>query len=481
MRKRLFPILYAVLIGIQILPHSAAGEEMISEEALSDGAELDQSEIVIVNDISERPADETELFSAEDAGDSGEILSVGDGEDVQFIEDGSAAAEELQSGTSVVVRNAHAALKEYLMQNGSHYSYDQYDIYSISISLDSNYSRHIGISYDPSGNEFDFEYSDDSGWDYISNSGTSVSLSMSVPYNLAGAAYINFSETKDDFQNTNYGYAEVNKYSTIHAEGNNSLKFSFWELNISTQQEASASANAYLTKALGYWNDAVLSRAGITFTDLGFVEIRQEDLKQPVLIAAYNGAKGIGIKFYAVENAAEYVIQRKFNGVWSTVCAVDADDPGLQVSGNQIMYTDTSVARNYGKGYIYSVSAKNGDIVTSYDTKGAAIYRLTPPSLKKITNTAAGTAEVSWTGVFGRTETNGNFDLQYAEYKDGKAGEFKSVITRPGYGHQTLSAQVTGLKKGSRYVFRIRCSKTNKDRGTYYSEYSPWLSVTITK
>ena len=122
-----------------------------------------------------------------------------------------------------------------------------------------------------------------------------------------------------------------------------------------------------------------------------------------------------------------------------------------------------------------------GDLETSYDTKGAAIYRLTPPALTSITNSAAGNATITWKGVFGRTEINGAYDLQYAEYKDGKAGTFKSVTTLPGYNNLTLSATVNGLKKGSRYVFRIRCSKTNKDRGTYYSEYSPWLSVTITK
>jgi hypothetical protein len=145
------------------------------------------------------------------------------------------------------------------------------------------------------------------------------------------------------------------------------------------------------------------------------------------------------------------------------------------------MYTDTSVAAEYGKGYIYSVAAKREEYITTYDTKGAAIYRLTPPALTKITNSEAGTAVVVWNGVFGNTETNGAYDLQYAEYKDGKTGEFRSVTALPGYGYQTLSTAVSGLTKGSRYVFRIRCSKTNKDRGTYYSEYSRWLSVTINK
>ena len=55
------------------------------------------------------------------------------------------------------------------------------------------------------------------------------------------------------------------------------------------------------------------------------------------------------------------------------------------------------------------------------------------------------------------------------------------LIKKVGYNNLTLSATVNGLKKGSRYVFRIRCSKTNKDRGTFYSEYSPWMSKTMNK
>ena len=202
---------------------------------------------------------------------------------------------------------------------------------------------------------------------------------------------------------------------------------------------------------------------------------------QPKLIAAYNGANGIGIKFVKEPNAEEYVIYRKYNGAWSQIRTISAYSSELQASGNTLMYTDTSVAANYGQGFIYSVAAKYGSATTSFDWVGKAIYRLKPPTLTKGTNSSSGTAAVQWKGVFGRTETNGNYDLQYAEYANGKAGTFKSVTKLPGYNNLTLSAKVSGLKKGKKYVFRIRCSKTNKDRGTFYSEYSPWLSVSITR
>ena len=38
---------------------------------------------------------------------------------------------------------------------------------------------------------------------------------------------------------------------------------------------------------------------------------------------------------------------------------------------------------------------------------------------------------------------------------------------------------LSDLKKGTKYVFRVRCQKTNKDRGRTWSEYSPWGSVTV--
>ena len=199
------------------------------------------------------------------------------------------------------------------------------------------------------------------------------------------------------------------------------------------------------------------------------------------LIAAYNGAHGIGVKWIKLAGATEYTIWQKYQGVWRSIKTVKPNDSSLQVSGNTLMYTDQAVKTGYGKGYIYSVSAKVGSTAVDYDRTGVAIYRLNPPALKKITNPKAGQVTVTWKGVFGRTETNGAYDLQYATEANAKAGKFTSVKKLPGYAHNVTSATVTGLKKGTKYVFRIRCSKTNKDRGTFYSEYSPWLSVTVKK
>ena len=126
-----------------------------------------------------------------------------------------------------------------------------------------------------------------------------------------------------------------------------------------------------------------------------------------------------------------------------------------------------------------SGSAKVGNTNVDYDKAGVAIYRLNPPTITKVTNSKAGTATVTWRSVFGRTETNGAYDLQYATEADAKAGRWTNAKKLPGYAYNVNSVTVSGLKKGTKYIFRIRCSKTNKDRGTFYSEYSPWMSVTV--
>ena len=199
------------------------------------------------------------------------------------------------------------------------------------------------------------------------------------------------------------------------------------------------------------------------------------------LIAAYNGAHGVGVKWIKLAGTTEYTIWQKYQGVWRSIKTVKPNDSSLQNSGNTLMYTDQTVKTGYGKGYIYSVSAKIGTTVVDYDKAGVAIYRLNPPTLKSAKNSKAGQAVVTWKGVFGRTETNGAYDLQYATEANAKAGKWTNAKKLPGFAHNVTSATITGLKKGTKYVFRIRCSKTNKDRGTFYSEYSPWLSVTVKK
>ena len=190
------------------------------------------------------------------------------------------------------------------------------------------------------------------------------------------------------------------------------------------------------------------------------------NLARPKLIAAYNGVNGIGVNFYKVSNAQEYVIYRKYKGSWNAIRTLDASSTEFQVNGNRLMYTDTSVKYNYGEGYIYSVAAKRGSYNSGFDSKGVAIYRLDPPKNPKGQKSGSGRALISWGAV-----SCLGYEVQY--YQTGTSTWNKCPHT------SKTSQYVTGLTPGKTYGFRIRCYKTNVDRGTYYSEYTRTFYVTV--
>ena len=151
-------------------------------------------------------------------------------------------------------------------------------------------------------------------------------------------------------------------------------------------------------------------------------------------------------------------------GIWIEVTTVNAED--LEQAGNTLKYIDGSVKDNNGKGYIYSVKAKNGNVTSDYDKKGLAFYRLTPPGFVSGVSNVKGEVTLTWKKV----DAHG-YEVQYS--LDGG----KTWIKVP----QTTDTTTTikGLESGKTYVFRIRCQKTNKDRGTTWSYYSKWLKVNV--
>ena len=187
---------------------------------------------------------------------------------------------------------------------------------------------------------------------------------------------------------------------------------------------------------------------------------------QPKLVAAYNSIKGIGVQFYKVDKAKQYVIFRKYKGSWNAIRTIGATDPLLSASGSKLLYIDESVKNDYGEGYIYSVAAKVGSELSSYDAAGVAIYRLAPPRLTGVKKASATSATVTWN----KTTALG-YELQYCV-----AGQstWKKCPQTKG-----LTQTATGLKAGTRYCFRVRCYKTNSVRGTYYSYYSNYLYLTM--
>lgn len=221
----------------------------------------------------------------------------------------------------------------------------------------------------------------------------------------------------------------------------------------------------------------------------------QQAVTKPKLTGIYNGSKGIGVQWIAQDYATDYEIYRKENGIWKKIRTVSVNDNSLQRSGSRLMYTDTSVKDQYGKGYIYSVAARRNNAVSDYDKAGLAIYRLRAPS---ITGT-----ETKWATLLGGKLISGVnvrwsavecqvYQLEVALENNAKAGKWRTVeINAPEvqkyFGVSELASMcglsiydtnsLTFTKDGQKVIFRIRCGKTNKDRGTTWSEYSEWKSV----
>ncbi|MDO4651031.1 MAG: fibronectin type III domain-containing protein, partial [Eubacteriales bacterium] len=189
--------------------------------------------------------------------------------------------------------------------------------------------------------------------------------------------------------------------------------------------------------------------------------------KRPELIGAYNSVKGLGVKFKASEVADRYVIYRKYKSDWTKIDTVMANSSSLTISGDTIMYYDTSAKNNYGGGYIYSVAAQRGkNCATSYDKRGVAIYRLLEPTISKASAVGNGKVKLTWSKVPAM-----GYEVQYQE--NGTTGWKKCPQT-------TVTSQtISGLKKGKTYQFHIRCYKTNSSRGTFYSAYSKSVSVKV--
>ena len=187
----------------------------------------------------------------------------------------------------------------------------------------------------------------------------------------------------------------------------------------------------------------------------------------PKLVATYNGANGIGVKWQITTGAAQYVIYRKYNGKWAKLAEVGANNPSLQKSGNTLMYTDQTVKTKYGQGFIYSVAAKNSSGISNYNTAGLPAYRLVPPTIRSVKVTGDGEVMVTWNKVACQ-----GYEVQYAPSTNTSNWIKARQVT-------ATSQTISGLTQNTKYVFRIRCQKTNKDRGTTWSEYSPWASVRI--
>ena len=184
---------------------------------------------------------------------------------------------------------------------------------------------------------------------------------------------------------------------------------------------------------------------------------------KPVLVTIYNSANGADIRWKPDSNKT-YVIMRKENGVWKEVKTVEASS--LTKEGGNYKYIDEDVKSSYGKGYIYSVAAKDSNGKAVYDTVGLPLYRLSVPNITSVKVNANNSITVTWNKV----DAHG-YEVQYST--DGGKTWVKLEQTTD------TKVEVKNLKTGQQYIFRVRCQKTNADRGTTWSQYSNWVSAKV--
>lgn len=169
-------------------------------------------------------------------------------------------------------------------------------------------------------------------------------------------------------------------------------------------------------------------------------------------------AKGIRLSWAKVEGATGYVIYR------------NNKKAKIIQSGSTLTWTDTAANTN-GTKYTYRIVAR-ALLGESPLSKTLAIWRLTPPAVTAVRNTASMKATVTYTG---NTRATG-YQIQYNTLKTFKTGNRAVNINSASTTYRTLSK----LTKGKTWYVRVRACKTvNGVR--YCSSWSPAKAVKILK
>ena len=205
---------------------------------------------------------------------------------------------------------------------------------------------------------------------------------------------------------------------------------------------------------------------GRTYSQYSEWKRSERSVQAPVLSNVYNSVYGADLRFRPTEGADEYFIMRKKGGIWSQIEKTEASS--LEKTGEDYKYIDKSVSEEYGEGYIYSVAVKSASGELVFDERGLAFYRLKNPDIESVELKGYNEAEVKWTG-----QNCQGYEVQYSS-DNGKTW-IKAEQVDDG---NILSQKIGGLEGSTNYVFRTRCKKVNKDRGTIYSSYSSWKGIT---
>jgi hypothetical protein len=194
----------------------------------------------------------------------------------------------------------------------------------------------------------------------------------------------------------------------------------------------------------------------------------ETDEMNPILLNIYNSSAGADLRWIQDSSNGSYIIMRKQDGIWQDIAEISAEEAAYQ--NGACRFIDEEIAAEYGKGFIYSVAVRNDEDVLCYDSLGLPLYRLNAPEVLSatVTYSAEGDTQllISWTA----TEAH-SYEVQCSSDK----GSTWKKIGRT----ESAYLLIDGFEPEENTVIRVRCEKTNQDRGTVWSQYSSWKKLII--
>lgn len=176
-----------------------------------------------------------------------------------------------------------------------------------------------------------------------------------------------------------------------------------------------------------------------------------------------NSSSGIVVRWKRSSDASGYYVYRKTAKTnWKRIAKVSGRD--------KLTYTDKAVRTKNGARYFYTVRAFNGKKLSSPDKKGLQIFRMTAPTLTKVTGGTSKKMLIKWK----QNKKASGYKIQYSTSSrfDKNLGK---VTIRSG---KITSKTVSKLKKKGTYHVRI-CSYKKVNGKIYYSGWSSVKKVKI--
>lgn len=224
-----------------------------------------------------------------------------------------------------------------------------------------------------------------------------------------------------------------------------------------TRAKANGTKYTYYVQAVRIFN-GVSYRSGASTSKMTYY------VTAPTISSVTPATTGTVVKWNKIYGASGYVIYKKTGTGSFAWCATINN-------GSTVSYTDTKAKTN-GTQYTYYVQAIRtfgGVQYRSGASTSKTTYYLATPTIRTLTNSAAGRMTVGW---YKNSQATG-YQIKYVY----TGGAEKTVTVS---GNAVISKIITGMVKGKTYKVYVRSMK-KVGTVTYYSAWSTVKSVKITK